>query len=339
MREYFGSLGDSAHPDSPDPRTRAITRFQELLLVAFREFSVITEESISSERSRFRKEIVNDIESFSKRAAIRNLRTPERFSKDSIGLIYDAFYKAICIVPPPSSLSQPIVRESLVDDGKVPEREETRIGLQTFRIFLSEVATWARDEKIVKNGFQARVDRELPEHELIDRLFFFWDQSNRGALTFQDVVTGLDVVLHNDLMGNIEWFFTLHDKNKDGFLTKDEVLTLSEALLFIFRYEIGDAYLGAVSRFMTNVFEYGDALLQQDSEKKGEELGNNQPYLNLATCVLTLTAAIYANLKLDSAWLSLQTSYSSPSLTRTSQPLSVCNASKKLPLRPLTAAC
>lgn len=285
MRSYFGSLGNSAHPDSPDPRTRAITRFQELLLVAFREFSVITEESISNERSRYRKEIVNDIENFSKRAAIRNLRTPERFSKEQVGLIYDAFYKGICLVPPPLSLREPAPKESLVDDGKLPEREETRIGLETFRVVLSEIATWARDEKIVSNGFQERTDREIPEHELIDRLFFFWDASNRGALTFQDIVTGLDVVMSNDLMGNIEWFFTLHDKNKDGFLTKDEVLTLSESLLFIFRYEIGDAYLGAVSRFMTNVFEYGDALLKQETDKGPEELGNNQPYLNLATYV------------------------------------------------------
>ena len=37
--------------------------------------------------------------------------------------------------------------------------------------------------------------------------------------------------MFNDLMENIEWFFNLHDKNKDGFLTKDEVLTLSETFL------------------------------------------------------------------------------------------------------------
>src|ERR1700679_304807 len=38
MRDYFNSLGDSAHPNSSDPRARAITKFQELLLVSFREF-------------------------------------------------------------------------------------------------------------------------------------------------------------------------------------------------------------------------------------------------------------------------------------------------------------
>jgi hypothetical protein len=44
-------------------------------------------------------------------------------------------------------------------------------------------------------------------------------------------VTGLDGIILNDLMDNIEWFFNLHDQNKDGFLTKDEVLTVSESLL------------------------------------------------------------------------------------------------------------
>ena len=116
--------------------------------------------------------------------------------------------------------------------------------------------------------------------------------------------------MFNDLMENIEWFFNLHDKNKDGFLTKDEVLTLSESLLvriptriplsivglihsqFIFRFEVGDAYLGAVSRFMSNAFEYGDALLPRPEAKEGDDddvpsspppIESNQPYLNLAT--------------------------------------------------------
>lgn len=47
----------------------------------------------------------------------------------------------------------------------------------------------------------------------------------------KDLVSGLNGVMFNDLMENIEWFFNLHDKNKDGYLTKDEVLTLSESLL------------------------------------------------------------------------------------------------------------
>ncbi|KAJ7780124.1 rab-GTPase-TBC domain-containing protein [Mycena maculata] len=297
MRDYFASLGDSAHPDSPDPRARAITRFQELLLVSFREFSVITDEMILSERRRFRSEIIHSIESFSKRSAIRNLKSLGRFTKEQAGLVYDALYKAMCIVPPPPDVVPPPALVAAGDVG-TEEKPETRIELRTFQFFLSEIATWARDERIVSNGFQRRVDREIAEHEFIDRLFFFWDTSCRGALSFQDLILGLDGVIFNDLMENIEWFFNLHDKNKDGFLTKDEVLTLSETFLFIFRYEVGDAYLGAVSRFMTNAFEYGDALLPppegvQINEQGGETppaVPTNQPYLNLATFRMVVLA-------------------------------------------------
>ncbi|KAL0570667.1 hypothetical protein V5O48_011291 [Marasmius crinis-equi] len=303
MRDYFLSLGSSAHPTSSDPRARAITRFQELLLVSFREFSIITDDTIHTERKRFRGEIIQSIEAFSKRSAIRNLRTLCRFGKDQAGLVYDALYQAICVAPPPPVTLPPPALVTTAGGmgadgmGVGEEKPETRVGLRTFRVFLSEIATWARDEKIIRNGFQQRVDREVAEHEFIDRLFYFWDVSCRGALSFQDLVSGLDGVMFNDLMENIEWFFNLHDKNKDGFLTKDEVLTVSETFLFIFRFEIGDAYLGAVSRFMSNAFEYGDALLPPSEETgpDGEPLSppplpSNQPYLNLATFRMVVLA-------------------------------------------------
>ncbi|KAI5985918.1 TBC-domain-containing protein [Pisolithus orientalis] len=341
MREYFSTLDDSAHPTSPSPRTRAITCFQHLLLISFREFSSITSEVILAERRKLRNEVVNTIESFAKRAAVRNLRTFGRVGKERAGFVYDALYKAMCEEPPPPELANGspyglsskdgdhgemtgVTTGTLVQviDGQ-QEKVETKIGLKTFRVFLGEIATWARDEKVIFNGFQQRIDRQVAEHELIDRLFYFWDTSCRGSLSFQDLVSGLDGVMFNDLMESIEWFFNLHDKDKDGYLTKDEVLTLSESLLFIFRHEIGDTYLGAVSRFMSNAFEYGDALLDagqgrgagddhgfgerrgQEREgyanlgmeeagmaerKRAAEIGNNQPYLNLATFRMVVLA-------------------------------------------------
>ncbi|KZT70826.1 TBC-domain-containing protein [Daedalea quercina L-15889] len=294
MREYFSKLGESAHPESSDPRARAITRFQELLLVSFREFAVISDDTIVSERRKYRSEIVNSIESFSKRSAIRNLKTLARFTKEQAGLIYDALFKAICVIPPPATAFPTPALLTTKDGGE--ERPETRIGLRTFKVFLSEICTWARDEKVVTNGVSSRIERDVADHELVDRLFFFWDTSFRGALSLQDLVNGLDGVMFNDLMENIEWFFNLHDKNKDGYLTKDEVLTLSESLLFIFRYEVGDAYLGAVSRFMSNAFEYGDALLPRpdDAEPNDDStpphIESNQPYMNLATFRMVVLA-------------------------------------------------
>lgn len=149
MRDYFASLGESAHPESSDPRTRAITNFQELLLVSFREFSVITEETIAAERKTFRTEIVSGIESFSKRAAVRNLKSMGGLNKNQVGLVYDVLFQAICDVPP-IDVRVPTNEDDARDASGRPE---TRIGLKTFRVFLSQIATWARDETIVSNGF------------------------------------------------------------------------------------------------------------------------------------------------------------------------------------------
>ncbi len=155
--------------------------------------------------------------------------------------------------------------------------------------------------------------------------------------------------MFNDLMENIEWFFNLHDKNKDGFLTKDEVLTLSESLLvsdtpffrmvtyicvqFIFRYEVGDAYLGAVSRFMSNAFEYGDALLPRPegadtNSEASTPIESNQPYINLATYVLLLSSMTFIHIAPDSAWLFSQTRFWNRSLRRTFLPRSNWNPSQ-----------
>jgi hypothetical protein len=41
-------------------------------------------------------------------------------------------------------------------------------------------------------------------------------------------------VMFDDLMVNIRWFFNVHDKNKKGYLTKAEVLTLSKLFFFSF---------------------------------------------------------------------------------------------------------
>ncbi|KAG8744610.1 hypothetical protein FRC10_009835 [Ceratobasidium sp. 414] len=266
MRAYFSSLDQSAHPTHPDARTRAITNFQELLLVAFREFSTITDATIIAERKRFRTEIVSGVESFAKRAAVRNLGSFGRFTRDEVGGVYDVLFKAVLVIPPDA-----------VSRGEAGDQDRDEV-------------SWARDERVVSNGFAERVQREIAEHELIGRIFYYWDRQARGALSLQDLVLGLDEVMHNDLMGNIQWFFTLHDKDKDGMLTKDELLQLSESLLFIFRNEPGDAYLGAVSRFMTNAFEFGDALLPAavgtEDGAGTPTVGSHVPYLNLATQVL-----------------------------------------------------
>ena len=322
FRDYFSKLEEPIEPNSKDPKISNITNFSELLVVAFREFSVITDDSIIDERRKFRSSIVKSIELFSKRSAIRNLKDYGKFEKESINKIFDHFFYSLCKTPTPLAALPPSTPSKTPNGEGESDRTETVIDLTTFMVFLSDIATWARDEKLIYNGFQERVIREVPESELIKKIFHSWDFTKRGALGLQDIVKGLNSVMFNDLLENIKWFFELHDNDKDGSLTKDELVQLSESLLFIFRSEPGDAYLGSVSKFMTNAFEYADSLIEQpqhqfnnnddndnntnDDNKKPSPLSateaskncipgspnvnNDEPYINLPTFRMVVLA-------------------------------------------------
>lgn len=189
MRGYFATIGESAHPDHPDPRVRAITNFQELLVVAFREFNVITDETIQSERKRLRAIIADEVEKFSKRAAVRNLKHVGRFDKDAVGVIYDHYFAAVCSPEAQRSAASsgahtPVpLADHQIDQPRIQVdaqgRVETRIDLRTFKVFISQIATWAREEVVTTNAFMQRVDRKIADHELLDRYvlschFLYW---------------------------------------------------------------------------------------------------------------------------------------------------------------------
>ncbi|KAK4058097.1 hypothetical protein OIO90_000836 [Microbotryomycetes sp. JL221] len=279
LKAYFATLGESANPDSTDPRSRQITKFQELFVVAFREFAHITDETIASERKRFRAEVVVSIETFAKRSTIRNLKTTGRLNKDQLGLCYDHFQLA-CLrrkeqsrrdalkesgatnVPSPNPGPVPV---AVTDSPREETKPEDKIDREAFLMLMSDIVTWARDEKLVKNGFHEHIERSPVNHQLLDRVFRFWDHSSSGGLTFQDLILGLDDVLFNDLMANIAWFFGVHDSDGDGYLTKDEVLQVSESLLYIFRNEPGDRYLGSVSNLLQNLFEYAESTKPEEN--------------------------------------------------------------------------
>lgn len=227
LKAYFATLGDSAHPEASDSRVRQITKFQELcessssppsiakhrltwplspVVVAFREFASITDETIASERKRFRAEVVISIETFAKRSAIRNLRDTGRLDKEQLGLVYDHFQLAALRSkegtrrPSAADVLAQGRRSSATASPRTPssasfttgskepkeeEKVEERIDRRAFGKLLGEIASWARDEKLVKNGFHEHIERQPVDHELIDRIFVLWDQSLAGALSFQ----------------------------------------------------------------------------------------------------------------------------------------------------------
>jgi len=93
LKTYFSRLGESAYPKSENEKTRAITRFQELMVTAFKEFSGVTQALISEHRARHKDAVLDNIENFAKRTSIRNLGPDsKRLSVDDLGFLYDRFY-------------------------------------------------------------------------------------------------------------------------------------------------------------------------------------------------------------------------------------------------------
>ena len=96
LKEYFSRLHESAHPNSENEKYRNVTRFQELMVVAFREFSQITQSTISEQRARHKDAVLDNIETFAKRTSIRNLGPDsKRLSLDDLGFLYDRFYSVL----------------------------------------------------------------------------------------------------------------------------------------------------------------------------------------------------------------------------------------------------
>ncbi|PHH83720.1 hypothetical protein CDD82_4682 [Ophiocordyceps australis] len=96
LKSYFARLDESAHPKSENPKLRAVTRFQELMVVAFKEFSAITHSSITEMRLRNKDAVLSNIESFAKRTAIRNLGPDSKLlATDELGALYDRFYSVL----------------------------------------------------------------------------------------------------------------------------------------------------------------------------------------------------------------------------------------------------
>ncbi|PHH82811.1 hypothetical protein CDD83_3160 [Cordyceps sp. RAO-2017] len=96
LKSYFARLDESAHPRSENPKLRAVTRFQELMVVAFKEFSAITHGSITDLRLRKKDAVLSNIENFAKRTAIRNLGPDSKLlGQPELGALYDRFYSVL----------------------------------------------------------------------------------------------------------------------------------------------------------------------------------------------------------------------------------------------------
>ncbi|KAJ7987179.1 hypothetical protein DPEC_G00336070 [Dallia pectoralis] len=61
-------------------------------------------------------------------------------------------------------------------------------------------------------------------------LFNAFDMDRNGAIRFEDFVIGLSVLLRGSDTEKLRWAFNLYDINKDGYITKEEMLAIMTSI-------------------------------------------------------------------------------------------------------------
>lgn len=210
IKHYFQTLGESAHPDAADIKYREITKFQELLVTAFKEFDIISDEMITQERHRYRKGIFQNIEEFVKKTQIRHMPKTFHLSDENLANIYDIFYQSI------------ETHKISMGTGS------SNMTFEIFVQFMTRLCDWCKTA-VGENNPEFNKQRR----GFLKKLFNNWDSSKLHELTLNDVIAGFDMLLTPDLLESINYFFSLYDTDNDSELHREEVLQMSEDLLLL----------------------------------------------------------------------------------------------------------
>ena len=313
LKSYFSRLDESAHPKSENEKLRAITRFQELMVVAFKEFAAVTHASVAEQRAKHKDAVLENIESFAKRTSIRNLG-PEskKLGLEDLGAVYDRFYE---ILYKRQAKDKAVDEEQRRQENKklrskhlsantmVSQENETgpgRVGMGPspsmmdyidFRNFLAKTARWAvadsqaRAEKSNSTQRQRRKsaaawsgNAEPADHDFMQRLFKHWDEGNQGGLSLQNVVNGLARLKGTgDIMATISYFFRLFDDRGAGRVDREGILSMSEALLFLSRRGFEGALIPAES---SSAVDEVPSTIEPDIRRDTTEVSTSERFLN-----------------------------------------------------------
>ena len=238
LKSFFADLGTVVSATEADSNTkRTITKFNELMIVAYREFQFITADLIKDLRVSHQLKVAHGLDLYAKRGVIRNLDHTSKFSKDQLLIICDLFFGV------------------LFYEKKSGKKNDT-MDFILFRTLFGKIVSWANVEKDIEDQ-TSRVGVEnlkpIVGVHFLDKLFaqIF---GGKDSISLQDVVSGLGKLMFSDLTSIVDLLFDLHDSNKKGHWTKEEVIEFSETLLFLFRTEESDPFLGAVSGLLQKAF-------------------------------------------------------------------------------------
>ena len=270
LKNYFARLDESAHPTSQNEKLRAITRFQELMVTAFKEFGAVTHSSITEQREKHFDNVKEGLATFAKRTSIRNLG-PEskKLSTEELSTLYDRFFSILKQRQDRSKAKDEERRKLELQSRRPGVRSRTShnasdaplrgnsplqiMDYDAFREFLANTAKWAvtdspttSSDNVAQNGSVRKRSKsvmsvwglgpEPADHDFMQRLYGKWDESKQGELSLQNIVNGMARLKGTtDIMNSMSLFFDLFDDDANGKVDREGILRMSESLLFLSR--------------------------------------------------------------------------------------------------------
>ncbi|KAJ2390416.1 GTPase activating protein (GAP) [Coemansia sp. RSA 2611] len=137
LKQYYATLGDSAYPDSKNTRARQVTKFHELLYVAYSDFPNITHARIVELRRSHQLRIVHSVEEFSKRTFLRNVIDASGFTKEQLSLLYDRYYSVLFYTRSRHA-------DASAPSAKGDADEKILLDVFAFARFMYEISSWMR---------------------------------------------------------------------------------------------------------------------------------------------------------------------------------------------------
>ncbi|KAJ1332801.1 hypothetical protein BSLG_008430 [Batrachochytrium salamandrivorans] len=270
LKEYFSNLDDIFQEEGQN--ARPTTKFNQLMLTAYREFQNVTNDMIVDLRKTHQLKVIQNMDLYAKRSVVRNLTFTSKFTKDELLFLCDQFYTAQFY------------------DTKSAKLHPDRLDFSQFKRLVSKVAVWAnteadQDNQLARNGNDSS-GKSIVGSDFIDRLFSkVFDINGDGLVDLQDIVRGLAKLIHSGSDAWIGIIFSTHDGDGDGELNREETIHVSETLLFLTRQLEGDKHLGSVSTFLNRSFTSGETDSAATSPASGA------PELNTASTGVPTTDA------------------------------------------------
>ncbi|MBN3307077.1 KCIP2 protein, partial [Amia calva] len=80
--------------------------------------------------------------------------------------------------------------------------------------------------KIIYSQFFPQGDSSTYAHFLFEA----FDTNKNGSVSFEDFVMGLSIILRGSINDRLNWAFNLYDLNKDGCITKEEMMDIMKSI-------------------------------------------------------------------------------------------------------------